>query len=173
MTSATVRARALAALLPPQRPHLNSRGGASISPHARLVATAASLRNGTLGPEDRDLLATMIERIADGEDAATALGVKRAPGQRTLQACAALAERNRLLRDAAARFLGGLSVAEQAHRLYRDLSRYCATAWQRERVCEQCPDRHLGSLHEFLWAALKHRDYVLSVRSLRLILAAS
>ena len=88
-------------------------------PHARLAAAAASLRNGTLGPQDRDLLATMIERIAAGEDAATALGVKRAPGQRKWQTCAALAERDRLLREAAKRFLGGLSVAAQAERLHK------------------------------------------------------
>ncbi len=144
-----------------------------MDPHARLAAAAASLRNGTLGPEGRDLLAAMIERIAGGEDAAAALGVKRAPGQRTLQTCKALAERDRLLRDAAERFLGGLSVAELAHRLHKELLRYSASAWQRERVCEQCPDRHLGTIYEFLWRALKLHDRVLSARSLRLILAAN
>ena len=142
-------------------------------PHARLAAAAASLRDGTLGPQGRDLLATMIERIAAGDDAATALGVKRAPGQRKWQTCAALAERDRLLREAAKRSLGGLSVAAQADRLHKELSRYCASAWRRERVCEQCPDRHLGTIQECLWRVLRHHDRVLSARSLRLILATS
>ena len=115
----------------------------------------------------------VLERIAAGEDAAAALGVKRAPGQRTLQTYAALAERDRLLREAAERFLGGLSVAAQAECLHMQLSRYSASAWQRERVHEQCPDRHLGTMHECLWAALKLHDHVLSTRSIRLILATS
>ena len=96
---------------------------------------------GALDRETREQLAESLERIAAGEDAATALGVKRAPGQRKWQTCAALAERDRLLREAAERFLGGLSVAAQAECLHKALSRYCASAWQRERVCEQCPDR--------------------------------
>ena len=144
-----------------------------MNPHVRLSAIAADLRVGALDPETREQLAESLERIAAGEDAATALGVKRAPGQRTLQTCAALAERDRLLREAAKRFLGGLSVAAQADRLHKELSRYCASAWQRERVCEQCPDRHLGTLHECLWTVLKLHDRVLSARSLRLILATS
>ncbi len=142
-------------------------------PHARLAAAAVSLRNGTLGPQDRDLLATMIERIAAGEDAAAALGVKRAPGQRTLRTCAALAERDRLLREAAKRFYGGLPVAAQAQHLHVQLTRYSAIAWVRERACEACPDRHRGTIHELLWRVLRLHDRVLSARSLRLILATS
>ena len=142
-------------------------------PHARLAAVAASLRDGTLGQQDRDLLATMIERIAAGEDAATALGVKRAPGQRKWHTCAALAERDRLLREAAKRFYGGLPVAGQAQNLYVQLMRYSASAWVRERACEACPDRHRGTIHELLWRVLKLHDRVLSARSLRLILATS
>ena len=170
---ATVRARALAALNPSPRLRLPSSRRASIDPYARLAAAAANLRNGALDPETREQLAESLERIAAGEDAAAALGVKRAPGQRTLQTSTALAERDRLLREAAERFLGGLSVAAQAECLHKQLSRYCASAWQRERVCEQCPDRHSGTLHECLWAALKLHDRVLSTRSLRQILAAS
>ena len=128
----------LAALIPSPRLH----------PHARLAAVAASLRAGTLDPETREQLAESLERIAGGEDAATVLGVKRAPGQRTLRTYAALAERDRLLREAAERFLGGLSVAAQADCLHKQLSRYSASAWQRERVCEQCPDRHRGTIYE-------------------------
>ena len=110
MSSLTdVRRHALAALIPPAR----------LQPHARLAAIAASLRIGALDPETREQLAESLERIAAGEDAAVVLGVKRSPGQRTLQTCAALAERDRLLREAAERFLGGLSVAAQADCLHK------------------------------------------------------
>jgi hypothetical protein len=143
-----------------------------MSPHARLAAMAASLRTGALGAEDREQLAGMIERIANGADAANALGLKRSPGQCTWHTCVALAERDRLLRVAATRF-AGLSMAEQAMALHRELSRYHATAWRRERVYDRCPDRHLGTLHEFLWRVLKTHDHVLAARSLRLVLAKS
>ena len=116
---ADVRARALAAQTPPPRLRPPPRGQASINPHARLAATAANLRSETLDPEAREELAECLERIAAGEDAAVVLGVKRAPGQRTLQSRAALAERDRLLREAAERFLGGLSVAAQAECLHK------------------------------------------------------
>jgi hypothetical protein len=115
----------------------------------------------------------MIERAASGEDAAAALGLKRKPGQRNWRTCEELAERNRLLRSAAERFLGELSVAEQAEVLHRQLCRYRASAWTRERTCERCPDRHLGTLHELLWRVLKLHDHILAARSLRLILAMS
>jgi hypothetical protein len=143
-----------------------------MNPHARLAAMADSLRAGTLGSEDREQFADTIDRIANGEDAAAALGLKRSPGQRKWRTCAALAERDRLLRDAAARYVD-LSVTEQAMLLHRELSRYHATAWQRERTYEDCPDPHLGTIHEFLWRALKVHDHVLAARSLRLVLARS
>ena len=83
-----------------------------MNPHVRLSAIAADLREGALDAAAREQLAERLERIAAGEDAATTLGIKRTPGQRTLRTCAALPERDRLLRDAAGHFLGGLSVAE-------------------------------------------------------------
>jgi hypothetical protein len=146
---------------------------AANSPLARLAILAARLRMGILDPQTREQLAESLERIADGEDAAAALGVKRGPGQRTLQTCAALAERDRLLRHAAERFLGGLSVAAQAEFLHKELLRYSASAWQRERTFEGCPDRRRGTIYECLWRVLKLHDRVLSARSLRQILAAN
>jgi hypothetical protein len=118
-------------------------------------------------------MTTVIDRILAGEQADTAFGLKARPGQRTWRTCAALAERDLLFREAAARFLGGLSLAEQAQRLSVELSRYHATAWQRERASDLCPDRHRGTIRECLWRVLKAHDRVLSERSLRLLLAAS
>jgi hypothetical protein len=143
------------------------------NPHARLATLAAGLRTGTLGPEDRELLADAIEQVARGADAAAVLGLKRRPGQRMWATYATLAERDGLLRDAAACFLGGCSVAEQARRLHTELLRYHASAWLRERTLDQCPTRHVGNMHEFLWRALKVHDHVPAARSLRLILAKS
>ena len=144
-----------------------------MNPHLRLSAIAADLRAGALDAEAREQLAESLERIASGEDAATALGIKCSPGQRAWRTRTALSERDRILRNAAARFFKGLSVAAQADRLHKELSRYYASAWQREQICAQCPDRHLGTIHKFLWRALKMHDRVLSARSLRLILATS
>ncbi len=144
-----------------------------MNPRSRLAAMAAGLRAGTLEPEDRDCLAEAIERVAAGEDAAAAFGIKRGPGQRAWHTCEALAQRDMLLRHAASCFLGGLSVTEQALRLHVELSRYRASAWARERVNDECPERHRGTIYENLWQVLKLRDAVLGPRSLRLILATS
>jgi len=144
-----------------------------INPHARLFALADGLKRGTLDAQHRCQIAEMIERIAGGDDATAALGLKRRPGQRQWTTCAALAERDRHLCEAAMRFFLGLSFAEQARRLHTELLRYHATAWQRERTLDACPDRHTGNLHEFLWRALKAHDHVPAARSIRLILARS
>lgn len=140
--------------------------------NVRLAAVVSSLRTGTLSPEDREQLADMLDRIANGADAAAALGLKRSPGQRTWRTCAVLAERDRLLRVAAAR-LAGLSITEQAMALHTELSRYHATAWQRERTYECCPERHAGKITELLWNILKVHDHLLAARSIRLVLAKS
>jgi hypothetical protein len=143
-------------------------------PAERLRRIAAAIGAGrALDRDDEFWLATVLDHILTGEAPDVALGLKAGPGQRTWQTRAALAERDRLFREAAARFLGGSSLAEQAHRLSIELSHYHATAWERERAYDRCPDRHLGRLGEFLWHALKRHDRPLSARSLRLVLAAS
>ena len=148
-----------------QRPPMES--------HAHLAAMVDDLRREALTPENRDRLAEMLGRAVAGVDAAEALGIKRKPGQRTWQTGEALVERDHLLREAAAQFLTGLSVAGQARRLHLEWSRYHAGAWQRERVLERCPDRHVGTVRELLWRVLKLHDRVLSARTLRLMLARS
>jgi len=143
-------------------------------PAARLRRIAVAIRAGHAPDRDDELwMATVLDRILAGEPADVAFGLKAGPGQRTWRSCAALAERDRLFRAAAARFLGGLSLAEQAHRLSVELSRYHATAWQRERASDLCPNRHLGTIREFLWSALKQHDRLLTGRSLRLVLAGN
>lgn len=140
----------------------------------RLRRIASAIGAG-LAPDRGDLawLADVIDRILAGEPADVALGLKTKPGQRTWRTSAALAERDQIFKEAARRFLAGRSLAEQAHRLSIQLSYYHATAWQRERASDLCPDRHLGTIREFLWRGLKARDRALSERSLRQVLAAS
>jgi hypothetical protein len=143
-------------------------------PVERLRRLAAAIRTGRAPDhDDREWLADAIDQVLAGEPADAAFGLKARPGQRSWRTCAALAERDRLFREAAARFLGGLSLSEQAHRLSVELSRYHATAWQRERTSDLCPDRHLGTIRELLWRALKANDRVLGDRTLRLVLATS
>ena len=151
---------------------ISSNAETDASTYLRRISSA--VRAG-IAPDRNDLhwAAAAFDRVLSGEPADAALGVKVGPGQRSWETRAALDQRDRLLRDAAKRFLGGLSVAAQADRLHKELSRYCASAWQRERTYERCPDRHRGSMHECLWLLLKLHDRVLSARSLRLILATS
>jgi hypothetical protein len=115
----------------------------------------------------------MMERIARGEEASAALGLKPGPGQQMWHTMEALAERDRLLCEAAAQFVLGLSMAEQARRLHIELLRYQESAWPRERSADQCPDRHIGGLYELLWRILKLHDRVPAARSIRMILAMS
>src|SRR5262245_30344412 len=118
--------------------------------HARLAVIAANLRAGTIDSESRKDLATTLERIASGEEATAVLHLKPRPGQRLWTTVAALAERDRWLRLAAARLAPDAPKAEQARALHAALLRYSSTAWQRERVLEECPPRHAGSLYALL-----------------------
>jgi hypothetical protein len=143
-------------------------------PSARLRRISTAVHSG-LAPDSNDMhwMASALDRILNGEPADAALGIKRRSGQRSFNTITALDQRDRLFREAAKRFLGGMSINAQAHRLHEQLSRYQSSAWTRERVCEACPDRHQRTIYEFLWRALKSHDHVLSARSLRDVLAKS
>ncbi|MGY3605138.1 MULTISPECIES: hypothetical protein [unclassified Bradyrhizobium] len=93
--------------------------------------------------------------------------VQRGPGRRLPETLAVLAERDRLLVEAATRHLAHLSNAAAAKHLHRALCRYREGAWQRDRVAIECPARHLGKFNAVLWAILKLRDHVPSERTIR------
>jgi beta-lactamase class A len=59
--------------------------------------------------------------------------------------------------------------------LIAKLSLYRATAWQRDRDCDEalCPLRHRGSIRELFWMVLKSRDRLPSERLVREVLRAS
>ena len=62
--------------------------------------------------------------------------------------------RDHLLRLAAERHCRGMSDREAAETLRTKLGRYRECAWQRDRICEACPDRHRGKLNELFWQVL-------------------
>lgn len=143
-------------------------------PEVRLRNISAAISSGVV-PDWNDMLwlAPGLVRVSNGEPADAAFGFKTKRGQRSTATRAALDQRDRLLREAATRFHGGLPKAAQAQRLHTQLMRYRASAWERERCAESCPGRHLGTIYEFLWRVLKLADRGLSARTLRLILATS
>lgn len=86
---------------------------------------------------------------------------------------AALAERDRLLRVAAARFCVGLSENASATKLAAELQRFRSTAWRRDASQPTCPHRHAGSLREILYQILRTRDAPISPRTIRRALSYS
>lgn len=84
-------------------------------------------------------------------------------------------ERDRYLIAAADRFYIGVSDNSAAADLVTKLSLYRATAWQRDRDCDEalCPHRHRGAIREFFWMILKSRDRLPGERLVREVLRAS
>lgn len=124
-----------------------------------------------LAADDARTLAAMVRAAIAGEPIEHALGIERGPGQRTLATTAALAARDLALREAG-RFYPGPPSA-QAEALARDLRHYAASGWLYERTHDTCPARHKDKKGELLWRVLKARDYVLTPRAIRSILARS
>jgi hypothetical protein len=85
---------------------------------------------------------------------------------------AAIEHRDRLLREAAAGRWPDLSITARAVLLARQLARYRATAWQRDRIRIENPYPP-GELRTVLWQALRLVDRDLSQRHARRILAIS
>ena len=96
----------------------------------------------------------------------------RGRGHRAPATLAALAARDRLLRETARLYFAGLSDNEAAHRLHDALARYAGGGWRRERAAEVCPARYGGRLTAHCWRILKARDATPSARSVRRILAS-
>ncbi|QHO78204.1 hypothetical protein ACH79_42115 [Bradyrhizobium sp. CCBAU 051011] len=65
-----------------------------------------------------------------------------------------------------------MSERSAAAELHRELARYSALAWRRDRTEVQCPARHVGRITEACWSILKLRDQVPSERVIRRALAA-
>lgn len=96
-----------------------------------------------------------------------------APGHRSPQTLAALAERAALLRKAADRFFPGASQREAARRLREAMSRYREGRWRRERTEPQCPVRHDEKVTALFWQLLRLHDAVPSISTIRRALFVS
>lgn len=141
----------------------------------RLFRLAQHLREGDdLRPDDRAALANALAAYLSGAapDIDSAMGLKLSPGERDWRTVSALAQRDEILRTAASRFYSG-SPSAQADAMARDLRHYAASGWRHERIHDICPARHQGKKGELLWRVLKARDYVLTPRAIRSILARS
>ncbi|SRR6266702_5390984 len=77
------------------------------------------------------------------------------PGQRRLETLAALAERDRLIRELAATCYPGLNRNQQSVRIHDELARYASTTWMRTRADLTC--RHVDRLRRLIWQILKAR----------------
>ncbi|WP_141713675.1 hypothetical protein [Bradyrhizobium elkanii] len=91
------------------------------------------------------------------------------PGQRSSETKAALAERDRLVRELAASCYPGFCRHQQAVHIHNDLARYSST-WVRTRADAEC--RHADRRRRLLWQMLRLRGgHVPSVRLLDDVLA--
>ena len=96
-------------------------------------------------------------------------------GRRTRQTELLISERDRYLREAAARFCTSMSDRQAAAWLHTKISRYRSGAWRRDRVDAtiepRCPVRYRGTLTELLWCVLRTREHVPSEMTVRRALA--
>jgi hypothetical protein len=79
--------------------------------------------------------------------------------------------RDHFLRAAAEIHCTGMSDRQAAEWLSQRLARYRETAWQRDRVEEECPQRLYGRVNGLLWAVLKCSDRLVGVELIRKVLA--
>lgn len=91
-------------------------------------------------------------------------------GHRLPSTLEAIAERDRLLREASDRFCAGMSDRQAAAFIHTALARYAAGRWRRSRADPVCP-HEAGTLAATLWAILRCRDHIVSERTIRAVLA--
>lgn len=93
-------------------------------------------------------------------------------GKRSSETMQALARRDDLLRQAAARFFVGMNHHQAGTALHVRLLRYQTSAWaSRDRAAESCPPRLAGRLDGLLWEILRAHDHVLGAAMIAKILS--
>jgi hypothetical protein len=138
-------------------------------------ALAGGLRAGAVDEAVAEAAADALDAYAEQkiQSLDAAFGLIRTQGQRDARARAAMAERDRLLREAAARFFPKLTPTEQAKALETALARYAASAWQRERAAPELPPRHKAKIEEYLWRVMRAEPRTLGWERIRKILVTS
>ena len=92
------------------------------------------------------------------------------PGQRRPETLAAIAERDRLIRELAATCFPTLTRNQQSMRIHAELARYASTTWTRTRADLEC--RHRDDRRRLIWQVLKARGgHFPSVRTINQILS--
>jgi hypothetical protein len=137
----------------------------------RLIRVAAVLRAGERMPRDDALwLAEAFEACSRGADLDYALGVRRRPGQRSVETLDAIQLRDRLIREAADTVFSSLSANRraQAEAIAKELRNYFALGWLRDRGAEICPPR--DKRRAMFWQILKAHPVALSSDRIRKIL---
>lgn len=112
--------------------------------------------------------------LNEGDRRLAALGLELLAGPLSRLAAArlrqeGLRERNRLIRELAAKFYAGRPRA-RARQLLADANRYATTSWPRDRACVLCPERLRGKPEALLWAAFKTHPVFPRERMLKSIL---
>ncbi|MGY3131998.1 hypothetical protein ACVWZM_002680 [Bradyrhizobium sp. USDA 4501] len=82
----------------------------------------------------------------------------------------AIAIRDQMLIEAAARHCAGLSSRAAARVLHQALIRYACGPWRRERTSQAMPAQRVGRLDGACWQILRCRDRVVGERQLRRVL---
>jgi hypothetical protein len=95
------------------------------------------------------------------------------PGHRLPETLAAISERDRLLAEAAAVFMSGLSSRAAAREMHIALARYREGAFRREYTADAVPQRRLGRLDGYCWMILRARDHCPSERTIRAAIDAA
>lgn len=107
-----------------------------------------------------------VRRKLDGSDVRPldqVLGLKRS----------AFEDRDRLIKEIAARFFPGLPYRDQARKISDAWTNYTSSAWVREARLDRCPGRREETLQGLFWKALKMRPHQPSYERIRKLLAGS
>jgi hypothetical protein len=94
-------------------------------------------------------------------------------GHRSYEFDLRLIERDKYLREAAARFCAGMSDRQAAAMLRTKLMRYREGGWRRDASETTPPTRLAGRIEAYCWRILKSRDAIPGDRTVRDALARS
>jgi hypothetical protein len=129
---------------------------------------AADLRDGAvLDVDDARRIAEAFDKIAEGQSADIAFGLRLKPGQHRSQE--EVYARDDLFRTTARTFWPNANVTEQARQLCRALKHYRNGRWDRDRAAAACPYPS-STLTAHLWRLLRHRDLAIGERQMARIL---
>ena len=107
-----------------------------------------------------------------GQPLERVLGLRPAPGQRSPNTVARLAQRDVLIRALAAAHYPGRSLAA-AEAMRRAWARYASSGWPRDRQSEEVPSYRVGKPEAWFWQIMRLQDQVPAERTIRRILATS